>query len=155
MNFLLRYKKIALAIVLAGAFLLSTQLWHGILTKKEYVSFVCNTGIGLGIEINPILYEILWIAIVGALVFFAFYYRKSVREDVWLNIAFLAIVVGAISNKLDRFFHGCVIDYIPFFQLFTFNIADTAISIGAIVLLLKSDKLKSRATKKKVKYIRR
>ena len=45
------------------------------------------------------------------------------------------IVVGAISNLIDRLRYGFVIDYIdvPFFTVF--NLADAAITLGVVLLL--------------------
>lgn len=59
-------------------------------------------------------------------------------------IAISLIIGGAIGNVLDRFFHGYVIDfidvYVGSYHWPAFNIADTAICIGAILLVLDSFK---------------
>lgn len=48
----------------------------------------------------------------------------------------LAVIIGAgISNLLDRFFYGGVVDYIKFFNISTINLADIAISISIAILL--------------------
>lgn len=48
------------------------------------------------------------------------------------------ILGGAVSNLIDRLLHGYVIDFIDFhlgtWHFATFNIADSAISIGAVLL---------------------
>lgn len=72
----------------------------------------------------------------------------------WTRLALSLILAGAVGNLIDRAIHGHVIDFIDFFYpasgeclpLFirsglgchwpTFNIADSAISIGAAVLLI-------------------
>jgi lipoprotein signal peptidase len=137
-----QHKKTALAVFLAGALLFGEQVWHHTLIHGEIIAYTCNKGIGLGIAVNPLLYEILWVCIMATLTFLAFSNRKFIFTDHWLCFALTAIFVGAISNKMDRILYGCVIDYIPFLQLFYFNLADAAISVGAIVLLLKSRKMK-------------
>ena len=55
------------------------------------------------------------------------------------RLGFAVLSGGALSNTLERFFLGHVIDWIPsplsFIEV-NFNLADVEISIGAIVVLL-------------------
>ena len=58
------------------------------------------------------------------------------------------IIGGAISNLWDRIFYGGVIDYLDFRVFPVFNLADTAITIGAGLIIIsmltdKKDKYKS------------
>jgi signal peptidase II len=57
-----------------------------------------------------------------------------------LNISLSLILGGTIGNLLDRIFHGYVIDFIHFhafkWSFPIFNIADTAITMGAILLAI-------------------
>lgn len=50
------------------------------------------------------------------------------------------ILGGAISNLLDRLFYGRVVDFVDFhiktWHFATFNIADSAISTGIVILIL-------------------
>lgn len=59
-------------------------------------------------------------------------------------IAISLIIGGAIGNVLDRFIYGYVIDfvdiYIGSYHWPAFNIADAAICIGAVLLVLDSFK---------------
>lgn len=63
-------------------------------------------------------------------------------EEKWLMTALALVLGGAVGNLIDRAWLGHVIDFI---QLYydrwywpTFNIADSAISIGAVLLVLSS-----------------
>ncbi len=51
-----------------------------------------------------------------------------------------AIIGGALGNAFDRLLHGAVVDYLdlhPFGQhLFVFNLADGAINIGVLLLVV-------------------
>jgi signal peptidase II len=51
-----------------------------------------------------------------------------------------AIIGGALGNAFDRLVHGAVVDYLdfhPFGQhLFVFNLADGAINIGVLLLMI-------------------
>jgi signal peptidase II len=66
---------------------------------------------------------------------------RQVKEDeTWLPLALSLILGGAIGNFWDRIYFGYVIDFIQvyyeawFFP--AFNIADSAICVGAAILLL-------------------
>lgn len=52
------------------------------------------------------------------------------------KLALLLILAGGISNLIDRIILGGVIDYIPFFSLFRFNLADVIISVGVVIMLV-------------------
>ncbi|MEN8108378.1 MAG: signal peptidase II [Pseudomonadota bacterium] len=66
--------------------------------------------------------------------------RRLKADQVRLALAFSLILGGAIGNLIDRLVYGHVIDFIDvYFQSWhwpTFNIADSAITIGAGLLLL-------------------
>ncbi len=58
-----------------------------------------------------------------------------------LALALCLILGGAVGNLIDRLVHGYVVDFISlYFQQYrfaTFNIADSAISIGALLLVVE------------------
>jgi signal peptidase II len=55
---------------------------------------------------------------------------------------FALVVGGALGNVIDRLRFGCVVDYLDFYILDrwphwpAFNVADSAITIGAVLLIL-------------------
>ena len=53
------------------------------------------------------------------------------------KIALALILGGILGNLTDRFFYGYIIDYLNFFNLFIFNIADLAICFGALLISWK------------------
>lgn len=57
-------------------------------------------------------------------------------------LAYSLIIGGALSNAFDRLLRGRVVDFIQWYwrdwYLPTFNLADSAISIGAVLLVLQS-----------------
>jgi len=70
-------------------------------------------------------------------------YQKEKYQQVF---ALGLILVGGFSNFLDRTIHGFVIDYISFFSLWSFNLADLMILIGSLLFLwqlLKKKNLES------------
>ncbi|MFT5277270.1 MAG: signal peptidase II [Granulosicoccus sp.] len=66
--------------------------------------------------------------------------KSTTRQQVLLPVAFSFILGGAIGNVYDRIMHGYVIDFIDFyygtFHWPAFNIADSAIFIGAALLII-------------------
>ncbi len=70
----------------------------------------------------------------------SFVYKKLKEEQIFLQIAFSLIAGGAIGNFIDRVFIRHVVDFIDWHigkhHWPTFNIADVAISIGMVLILL-------------------
>jgi signal peptidase II len=60
------------------------------------------------------------------------------KNKYWLSVSLALILGGALGNLIDRIHHGYVIDFIYFYYHDwywpAFNIADSAICIGAIML---------------------
>jgi signal peptidase II len=65
---------------------------------------------------------------------------KSHAGQKLFSFAMAAILGGAIGNVLDRMMHGYVVDFLDFHwagQHFpAFNVADSAITVGAVCLIL-------------------
>ncbi|MBS3804600.1 MAG: signal peptidase II [Oleiphilaceae bacterium] len=84
-----------------------------------------------------------WIFITLALVVSAVLVRwlsQLKRNETWLAIAVVLILGGALGNVYDRIVHGYVVDFIHLhwggYHFPAFNIADSAITIGAIMLII-------------------
>ena len=64
----------------------------------------------------------------------------SGRGATWLAIALSLVMGGALGNVIDRVWHGHVIDFIHFhwerWYYPAFNVADMAITVGAIMLVI-------------------
>ncbi|MFV0450257.1 MAG: signal peptidase II [Vibrio sp.] len=72
----------------------------------------------------------------------AFWMRRLPVSDKWNNIAYALIIGGAVGNVFDRVVHGFVVDYLDFYwgnyHWPAFNLADSAICIGAAMIILDS-----------------
>jgi len=81
---------------------------------------------------------LLIIVVIIVLILVTFAYFRFVKNSNLLRWALSLIFAGTVSNMLDRMVWGYVVDYIPFFGVngLTFNIADLANTVGAILLIV-------------------
>ena len=79
------------------------------------------------------------LALLVVVVLITWLYRLP-RNQVRMALALSLVLGGAVGNLIDRVFYGYVIDFIDVYYASwhwpTFNIADSAITIGAALLLL-------------------
>jgi signal peptidase II len=99
--------------------------------------YICNKGISFGLDINNTIFWILWLFIIGSI----FYYIFKNQDH---RCPLIMVLAGAFSNVIDRIYLGCVIDFIDIriFNYPLFNLADTFIVIGAILIIVQSLGLK-------------
>ena len=81
---------------------------------------------------------------VAASVFICFWLKKLNRTQRWEAIAWSLVLGGALGNLIDRILYGYVIDFLDVhageWHWPAFNVADSAITAGVIMLLLDSFK---------------
>ena len=111
-----------------------------------HFTLVHNRGAAFGILKNQVPFFIL--ASVLAISIILFYLKKSPAFE---KLALVLILSGAIGNLIDRISLGYVIDFVdfhiePYFYWPVFNVADSAITIGACMLgwLLLRSYIKSK-----------
>ena len=67
--------------------------------------------------------------------------RLPRRQFRWRAAALALVLAGALGNVIDRLWHGYVIDFLQFhYQAWyypAFNVADSAITIGACMLIIE------------------
>jgi signal peptidase II len=118
-------------------FLAKANLHDPVVVIQNFLnfSFITNTGSAFGIlrGFNTALIFVSFI-VIGLLLF---YWEKiETREK-----PFVALVIGGIiGNLIDRISYGAVIDFIDFIYWPAFNVADSAITIGIVVLIYFSIK---------------
>ena len=87
--------------------------------------------------------------VVGIVIFF--WMRKLTRNETWTAISLCLILAGDIGNLIDRIYYGHVIDFIQVwlgnYPWPSFNIADSAISVGVVLLILTSFLVREEAGK--------
>ena len=127
--------KIAIPVVLLV--IIADQISKNI--AGRYLEVSCNVGFafGLGIASWPILFFVL--ILVGY-----FLFKEKQR---FLIFSLSLIIGGGIANLVDRLVIGCVRDFINIMVFPSFNLADSAITIGVFLIvnefIFTKDKLKS------------
>ncbi len=121
------------------------------------ITYIENPNMAFGLDIGGklLLVIVAFIASIG-IVFYLWRHRNG---NPWLRVALALILAGAVGNLIDRTFYGWFYDTAPIFygnvvdfidlDLFTvtigggafkfwpiFNIADAAVSVGVVVLLI-------------------
>jgi signal peptidase II len=108
------------------------------------ITYVQNTGVAFGIfsSIASPAKTLLLSAftVFAAVVVVTFSVRSSARNRL-LQIALALILGGALGNLYDRIAYGYVVDFLEFyFRTYhwpSFNVADSAISIGVVLLAIE------------------
>lgn len=111
----------------------SYPLWEGVF----HFTSSHNTGAAFGIFAGGRwLFILLTIVACVAIVWFMVKERK--RMSLLMRIAFALILGGALGNLIDRLLLGYVRDMLDFclIDFAIFNVADSAVSVGAVCLVL-------------------
>jgi signal peptidase II len=107
-----------------------------------HIENVRNKGVafGLGGDISAALIGVTILLLMGLLVFLAA--RGASGWGVWLPAALL--LGGALGNLADRVRDGAVTDFIDLPLWPTFNLADLAITLGVLLLLLDVERSETK-----------
>ncbi len=106
-----------------------------------HITYVRNTGAAFGIlsgKESWRLYFFLVIGTVALVSLFQFFYSNY--KDPLVVIGTAMVCGGAAGNIIDRIRYGYVVDFLDFFwgpyHWPAFNVADSAITVGVLLLLL-------------------
>jgi signal peptidase II len=108
------------------------------------LSYATNRGVAFSIFADS-EFNIRWVlsgvSLIAALFVFS-YFRRAPIEKHWLNVSLSLLMAGIVGNLIDRVRLGEVVDFIELhwrdvYSWPTFNIADSAICIGAVLLALE------------------
>lgn len=98
------------------------------------LSYAENTGIAFSLPLEGLLLQVFTVVFITAIIIFASKTRAG--DTLWKGIAYTVLLSGAFGNAIDRFFRGYVIDFISVGNFPIFNIADSAVTIGIVMLLV-------------------
>lgn len=125
---------------------------HGEIQLAPFFSFVLvhNTGAAFGILSSAGGWQNIFfiaVAFIACIVILWMSWRLN-SKDIFLAVSLVLILGGAMGNLIDRLIHGHVIDFIDVYYRSwhwpAFNIADSAITVGAIILGIDAFRSKSR-----------
>ncbi len=115
-----------------------------------------NTGVAFGLFANsnsPWMPYLLTLTSAAALIMILAYSLRHPVQDWKLQLGLMLVLGGAAGNLYDRISYGYVIDFLDVFygthHWPTFNLADSAISVGIGLLLLEVVLQKPHADKVK------
>jgi len=104
-----------------------------------------NTGIAFSLfaDAGPVVKNfILPVVSIAAIGLIVYMFAKSPNADPISTLALTLVLAGAIGNLYDRFAYGYVVDFLDVYvgthHWPAFNVADSSISVGAVLLLMTS-----------------
>lgn len=107
--------------------------WLGILSHR-------NRGAAWGmLEGQMWLFSIVTVGVIIAIIYF---YHKEAKGKPIFQVGLMLLLGGAIGNFIDRLFRGEVVDFVDVlipvinYHFPIFNIADAALSIAVVVLMI-------------------
>ncbi len=95
-------------------------------------SVLCNGGIALSLPAPALPTIIVSITIIILLSIWLAEHRRHALIE---RIGLMLLIAGGIGNTIDRIFFGCVTDFIAFFDIWHFNVADAYIAAGVAAIL--------------------
>ena len=103
------------------------------------LTFVVNYGFAFGLLNNPSLNQLLVSLVILAIILYFLYLLIKTQDKVF-QLTLTLILAGALGNFIDRIFRGFVIDFIDIYigkyHWPAFNIADSCITVGFVVLMI-------------------
>ena len=108
-----------------------------------YLTYIINEGMAFGIDlpfgIGTLFFSGVSLIITCFLVWILWCERNN---NLLMRVSLALILGGAIGNLIDRILFGEVVDFFDFmigdFHWYIFNIADSAVTVGIILMLFYS-----------------
>ena len=104
--------------------------------KIVSLTYLRNTVAAFSIlENQQWLFAVITLVVIGAAIW---YLSKHIKGSVWLLSALCLIIAGGIGNFIDRMRQGFVVDMfqLDFINFAIFNVADSYLTIGVLVLIV-------------------
>lgn len=112
------------------------EVWMPVEWLAPYVRIVNwhNTGAAFGIfqGMNGVFLVLAFFIIAMIL----FYFPQIPVEDYYFRLALSLQMAGAAGNLIDRLYRGFVTDFISIGKFAVFNVADSCITMGVVVLMV-------------------
>lgn len=139
------YYLIALAVILIDQvtkWMIVKEMYYGqsitVIENFLYITSHRNRGAAWGILQGQMwFFYLITVVVVVALII---YIQKLKKQDKWFGIALALMLGGAIGNFIDRVVRKEVVDFVNTY-IFTydfpiFNVADSALVVGVIIMFI-------------------
>ena len=117
---------------------------HPVIDGFFNITYVRNPGAAFGFLANaaPMFRSLFLITVsAAAIVMILWFLAKNRSAGMLLTFALSLILGGAVGTLLDRIRFGSVVDFLDFYIASwhwpAFNVADSAISVGAVLLIVE------------------
>ena len=123
-------KKALVSTSIISIVIASDQLVKLIVVRSS-LPWSCNLGFAFGI-LPTFLNGLIAFSVLSAVVYLFFKQKEFI-----FYAPFALVLGGGIANLADRIFRGCVVDFvrIPLLPT-TFNLADVAITVGVLLIII-------------------
>jgi signal peptidase II len=126
---------------------------HGDVQLTSFLNFalVHNTGAAFGFLSSASGWQNIFFIVVASLACIVILWMtwRLTANDLMLGTGLMLVLGGAAGNLTDRLLHGYVIDFVDVYYRAwhwpAFNVADSAITIGAVLLALDALGLKTNS----------
>ena len=140
----MKNKKAWMIIIIAILIILVDQVTKFVVQKNFGGQFIGNNIIGIEVTTNDGMAfgfnsgnaKNIGITIFALVIIINFLIKQFERIDNKTAVVIAFILGGGIGNLIDRFIRGTVLDFIKIYKFPNFNIADTFIVIGWILLVI-------------------
>lgn len=106
------------------------------LTSFIKLLYVENTGIAFSLPLTGALLQVVTVLLLLGILWGIAYYE--LYKDRILFFFVMVLLAGAVGNAIDRLSLGYVVDFISVGSFPVFNIADSAVTVGAVGALIRS-----------------
>ena len=100
------------------------------------LTYLQNRGAAFSIlQDQQLLFAVITlVVVVGAI----WYLHKHMEDPFWMVLGLTLIIAGGLGNFIDRISQGFVVDmfHLDFINFAIFNVADSYLTVGVVVLLL-------------------
>ena len=100
------------------------------------LTYLQNRGAAFSIlQDQQLLFAVITlVVVVGAI----WYLHKHMEDSLWMVLGLILIIAGGLGNFIDRISQGFVVDmfHLDFINFAIFNVADSYLTVGVVVLLL-------------------
>ncbi|RSJ43979.1 Lipoprotein signal peptidase [Streptococcus gordonii] len=108
----------------------------GFIPSIMSLTYLQNTGAAFSIlENQQWLFTIITLLVIGGAIW---YLIKNIKGSFWLISGLTLIIAGGLGNYIDRLRQGFVVDMfqVDFINFAVFNVADTYLTFGVLIMLL-------------------